>query len=424
MLDQKVVVTDIEEVIKRLNTRNSSFDNLREIVALSEERKSLINDLEKLKEKRNINSKKIGELIVQKDLTQAEELKQLVNNEKKDIEAIETKLELIENSILKIIEVVPNLPDQSVPVGKDEEDNIEIRRWGEPTRHLFETIEHDKIASQLNIIDFERGVKLSGARFVVYKGMGARLERALMNLMLDQHHKRNYVEIEPPILVQPQIMYGTGNLPKFADDAYYIEKDNLYLVPTAEVPVTNLYREEILKEEQLPIYHCAYTPCFRQEAGSAGKDTKGIIRLHQFKKVELVKFVKQEESFNELEKMVLDVENILQLLKIPYRVIVLCTGDMGFSSAKTYDIELWMPGQNKYREVSSCSNCTDFQARRMKLRYRDKDEKIKYVHTLNGSGLAIDRVIAAILENFQNEDGTVNIPEILQPYMQGEKEIK
>ncbi|AGM25601.1 seryl-tRNA synthetase [Spiroplasma syrphidicola EA-1] len=424
MLDQKVVATDIEEVIKRLNTRNNSFDNLREIVALSEERKTLINDLEKLKEKRNINSKKIGELIAQKDLTQAEELKKLVNSEKKDIETIETKLELIENSILKIIEVVPNLPDQSVPVGKDEEDNVEIRRWGEPTKHSFETKEHDKIASQLNIIDFERGVKLSGARFVVYKGMGARLERALMNLMLDQHHKRNYVEIEPPILVQPQIMYGTGNLPKFADDAYYIEKDNLYLVPTAEVPVTNLYREEILKEEQLPIYHCAYTPCFRQEAGSAGKDTKGIIRLHQFKKVELVKFVKQEESFNELEKMVLDVENILQLLKIPYRVIVLCTGDMGFSSAKTYDIELWMPGQNKYREVSSCSNCTDFQARRMKLRYRDKDEKIKYVHTLNGSGLAIDRVIAAILENFQNEDGTVNIPEILQPYMQGEKEIK
>lgn len=244
-----------------------------------------------------------------------------------------------------------------------------------------------------------------------------------MNLMLDEHLKRGYVEVIPPILVQPQIMHGTGNLPKFAADAYYVEKDNLFLIPTAEVPVTNMYREEILQESHLPICHCAYTPCFRQEAGSAGKDTKGIIRLHQFNKVEMVKITTQEESFNELEKMVNDAEHILKLLEIPYRVIILSTGDMGFSSSKTYDLELWMPGQDKYREVSSCSNCKDFQARRMKLRYKDNAGIVKLAHTLNGSGLAIDRVIAAILENFQNADGSVTVPKALQPYLGTDKII-
>ncbi|KAI92887.1 serine--tRNA ligase [Spiroplasma melliferum] len=421
MLDQKGIVENFDEVIKKLNRRHDDFSYLQDIKKLSVQRRELIGKSEKLKEKRNLESKKVGTLIAEKKDQEVQKIKKLINTIKQEIEIIDGQLDEVEEKIKAILEVTPNIPDDSVPSGEDENDNVEIRKWGKISNHQ-KVKEHWEVATKLDLIDFDRGTKISGSRFVVYKGMGAKLERALMNFMLDEHAKRGYIEIEPPILVQPQIMYGTGNLPKFKEDLYYIEKDNLYLIPTAEVPVTNLYREEILEKDQLPIYHTAYTPCFRQEAGSAGRDTKGIIRLHQFKKVEMVKFTTEEASFEELEKMVLDAENILQLLEIPYRVILLCSGDMGFSSTKTYDVEVWMPGQNKYREISSCSNCLDFQARRMKLRYRD-DNEIKYVHTLNGSGLAIDRLIAAILENYQNEDGTITIPKKLQPYFQNQTVI-
>ncbi len=422
MLDQKKIVENFDEIIKKLNRRHDDFSYLQDIKKLSVQRRELIVKSEKLKEKRNLESKKVGTLIAKKKDQEVKIIKELINTIKQEIEVIDEQLNKVEEKIKSILEVTPNVPDDSVPNGKDENDNVEIRKWGKISNHK-KLKEHWEVATELDLIDFDRGTKISGSRFVVYKGMGAKLERALMNFILDEHEKRGYIEIEPPILVQPQIMYGTGNLPKFKDDLYYIEKDNLYLIPTAEVPVTNLYREEILGEDQLPIYHTAYTPCFRQEAGSAGRDTKGIIRLHQFKKVEMVKFTTEEASFEELEKMVLDAENILQLLEIPCRVILLCSGDMGFSSTKTYDVEIWMPGQNKYLEISSCSNCLDFQARRMKLRYRDDNNEIKYVHTLNGSGLAIDRLIAAILENYQNEDGTITIPKKLQPYFRGQTVI-
>ncbi|WP_342256132.1 serine--tRNA ligase [Spiroplasma endosymbiont of Poecilobothrus nobilitatus] len=422
MLDQKKILENLDEIIKKLNRRHDDFSYLQDIKKLSVQRRELIVKSEKLKEKRNLESKKVGTLIAEKKDQEVQTIKELINTIKQEMEVIDEQLNKVEEKIKAILEVTPNIPDDSVPSGKDENDNVEIRKWGKISNHK-KVKEHWEVATELDLIDFDRGTKISGSRFVVYKGMGAKLERSLMNFMLDEHAKRGYIEIEPPILVQPQIMYGTGNLPKFKEDLYYIEKDNLYLIPTAEVPVTNLYREEILAKDQLPIYHTAYTPCFRQEAGSAGRDTKGIIRLHQFKKVEMVKFTTEETSFEELEKMVLDAENILQLLEIPYRVILLCSGDMGFSSKKTYDVEVWMPGQNKYREISSCSNCLDFQARRMKLRYRDDNNEIKYVHTLNGSGLAIDRLIAAILENYQNEDGTITIPKKLQPYFQGQTVI-
>ncbi len=422
MLDKKKVVEKLDEIIKKLSRRQDDFSYLQDVKKLSEQRRELIVKSEKLKEQRNLESKKVGALVAEKKDHEAEKIKELIVTMKKEMEIIDDQLNQVEEKIKAILEVTPNIPDDSVPTGQDENDNLEIRKWGKATSNL-NIKEYWEVASKLDIIDFERGTKLSGSRFVIYKGMGAKLERALMNFMLDENTKRGYVEIEPPVLVQPQIMYGTGNLPKFKEDTYYIEKDNLYLIPTAEVPLTNLYREEILAGKDLPIYHTAYTPCFRQEAGSAGRDTKGIIRLHQFRKVEMVKFTKPESSFDELEKMVLDAENILQLLEIPYRVILLCSADMGFSSAKTYDIEVWMPGQNKYREISSCSNCLDFQARRMKVRYRDDNNETNFVHTLNGSGLAVDRLIAAILENYQNEDGTINIPQKIQSYLQGQTVI-
>ncbi|WP_338955406.1 serine--tRNA ligase [Spiroplasma endosymbiont of Polydrusus cervinus] len=422
MLDQKRIVENFDEVIKKLSRRHDDFSYLQDVKKLSEQRHDLIVKSEKLKEKRNLESKKVGTLLAEKKDQEATKIKELISALKQEMETIDEQLKGVEDKIKAILEVTPNIPDDSVPTGKDENDNLEVRKWGEISTPK-KIKEHWEIATALDLIDFERGTKLSGSRFVVYKGMGAKLERALMNFMLDEHAKRGYDEIEPPILVQPQIMYGTGNLPKFKEDLYYIEKDNLYLIPTTEVPITNLYREEILAKNQLPIYHTAYTPCFRQEAGSAGRDAKGIIRLHQFKKVEMVKFTRAEDSFDELEKMVVDAENILQLLEIPYQVILLCSGDMGFSSTKTYDLEVWMPGKNKYREISSCSNCLDFQARRMKLRYRDDNNEIKFVHTLNGSGLAVDRLIAAILENYQNEDGTIRIPKKLQSYLQGETVI-
>ncbi|NLY56840.1 MAG: serine--tRNA ligase, partial [Firmicutes bacterium] len=336
-----------------------------------------------------------------------------------EIKALDEELAQIEARIQEILLAIPNIPHPSVPEGDSSDDNVEVSRWGEPRDFPFEPLAHWDLGVNLDILDFERAVKISGSRFVVNKGLGARLERALINLMLDLHtSKHGYREVFPPVLINSASMTGTGQLPKFAADMFKCENYDLYLAPTAEVPVTNLYRDEILDADQLPIYHCAYTPCFRAEAGAAGRDTRGLIRVHQFNKVELVKFVLPETSFDELEKLVADAEAVLQLLKLPYRKVLICTGDMGFSNAKQYDLEVWMPSYGRYVEISSCSNFTDYQARRANIRFRrEAGAKPEYVHTLNGSGLAVGRTAAAIIENYQQADGSIEVPEALRPYM-------
>ena len=336
------------------------------------------------------------------------------------------KLEKVEQRLNHLLFTIPNKLHESTPIGKDEDDNVEVRRWGEPKKFDFEIKSHDELGVNLDILDFERGAKLGGSRFTVYKGAAARLERALINFMLDTHTtEHGFTEILTPQLAKKEIMMGTGQLPKFEDDMYKIADEELYLIPTAEVTLTNLYNQEILEEEELPKYMCGFTACFRKEAGSGGKDLKGLIRQHQFNKVEMVKIVKPENSYEELEHMVNCAERILQKLELPYRVITLCSGDLGFSAAKTYDIEVWVPSQDKYREISSCSNTQDFQARRAMIKYRSKeDKKSYYVHTLNGSGLAVGRTLLAIMENYQNEDGSITIPKVLVPYMNGMTVIK
>lgn len=334
------------------------------------------------------------------------------------IKLLDEKLKETEEETRNLLLTIPNIPNESVPTGRDETENIEIRKWGIPGKYAFEPLNHWDIAATLDIIDFDRASKIAGARFALMKGPGARLERALMNFMLDLNTSKGYTEIFPPILVNKESMTGTGQLPKFEMELFRIAEPEFYLIPTAEVPVTNIHRDEILKEEDLPLYYTAYTPCFRREAGSYGKDTRGLIRQHQFNKVELVKFVRPEDSYAELEKLTNDAEDILQRLGLPYRVITLCTGDIGFSSAKTYDLEVWLPGQNRYREISSCSNFEDFQARRAGIRFRRTGKKgTEFVHTLNGSGLAIGRTLVAVLENYQQQDGSVLIPEVLKQYM-------
>ena len=331
----------------------------------------------------------------------------------------------IEKQINSILLNIPNLPHEDVPLGGDDNDNLEIRRWGIPRAFGFDPLPHWDLAAQLDIIDFERAAKLSGARFAVYKEAGARLERAVINFFLDIHTgQHGYKEVLPPFMVSGDCMIGTGQLPKFAEDMFKLEGRDMYMVPTAEVPLTNLHREEILRADQLPLYMTAYTACFRAEAGSAGRDTRGIIRQHQFNKVELVKLTTPETSYEELEKLTANAEKVLQLLELPYRVVVLCSGDLGFSAAKTYDLEIWLPSYNAYKEISSCSNCTDFQARRANIRYREAPgAKPQFVHTLNGSGVAVGRTVAAIMENCQNEDGTITVPEVLRPYMGGLEQI-
>jgi len=318
---------------------------------------------------------------------------------------------------------LPNLPNPTIPVGPDEEANVELRKVGTPREFTFEPKAHWDIGENLGILDFERGAKVSGARFVYYKGLGARLERAVYNFMLDEHAKEGYTEMLPPYIVNYATMYGTGQFPKFKEDVYQVNGEDMTLIPTAEVPLTNYYRDEVIPTEKLPVYFTALTPCFRSEAGSAGRDTRGLIRMHQFNKVEMVKFAKPGESYKELEKMTQNAGSIMEKLGLPYHVITLSTGDMGFSAAMTHDLEVWMPAQNKYREISSCSNCEDFQARRAHIQYRDDKGKLQFVHTLNGSGLAVGRTVAAILENYQNEDGSVTIPEALRPYMGGLEKI-
>ncbi|BDU50236.1 serine--tRNA ligase [Haliovirga abyssi] len=422
MLDLKYIRNNIEFLQDMLKNRGTEV-NLNEFEQIDEERRNILNELEKLKNFRNTASKEIGKMKREgEDTTIKMEEMALVS---KRVKELDKEVKELENRLRYFQLTIPNVYNENVPIGKTEDDNIEIRKVGEIPKFDFEPKNHWEIGEKLDILDFERGAKLSGSRFTAYKGLGARLERALINFMLDLHTtEHGYKEIIPPYLVKRECMEGTGQLPKFEDDAFKTT-DDMFLIPTAEVPLTNLHREEVLDGELLPIYYTAYTPCFRREAGSYGKDTKGLIRQHQFNKVELVKIVKPETSYEELEKLLLNAEEVLKRLELPYRVISLCTGDLGFSAAKTYDIEVWVPAQNKYREISSCSNTEDFQARRAQIRYKDKGaKKTELAHTINGSGLAVGRTLIAILENYQQEDGTVIIPEALKPYMRGIDVIK
>ncbi|MDO4670563.1 MAG: serine--tRNA ligase [Aerococcus sp.] len=423
MLDIHELRNHYEKVVARLQTRGTDRETLDAIMALDKERRELIAETEQLKQQRNQASQEIGELKRNGQDAEAKmaETRELGNT----IQEIDRKLKAVEADYNDRMARIPNLPNPEIPVGEDEDANEEIHRHGEQPTFDYTPKAHYEIGEALGILDFEAGAKVSGARFVYYRGLGARLERAVYNFMLDQHQKEGYIETITPYLVNDKTMYGTGQFPKFKEDVFSIVNDDrdLTLIPTAEVPLTNYYANEIIPGEQLPIYFTAMSPCFRSEAGSAGRDTRGLIRMHQFHKVEMVKFAKPEDSYQELEHMTQCGEHILEQLGLAYRRIVLSTGDMGFSAAKTYDIEVWMPAQDTYREISSCSNCEDFQARRAQIRYRDENGKPQLVHTLNGSGLAVGRTVAAILENCQTVDGSVKIPEVLVPYMGGVTEI-
>ena len=415
MLDPRFVRDNIDIVKTSLNSRNYKL-TLDDFLKFEEERRSLQREADELKNKRNVVSEEIGKMRSQKQ--DASSLIEEMKGVSDAIKELDEKIKALEEKIEEFLLNVPNIPHESVPIGKDETENIELRKWGEPRQFDFEPLNHWDIGEMLGIIDFERAVKIAGARFSLTKGYGAKLERSLMNFMLDLNTSKGYKEVLPPIIVNKDSMRGTGQLPKFEMELFRIVDPEFYLIPTAEVPVTNIHRNEILNEKELPIYYTAYTPCFRREAGSYGKDVRGLIRQHQFNKVELVKFVKPEDSFNELELLTANAEDILQKLGLPYRVVALCTGDIGFSAAKTYDLEVWLPGQQKYREISSCSNFTDYQARRANIRFRREGKKgTEFVHTLNGSGLAIGRTLVAVLENYQQKDGSVIVPEALRTYM-------
>jgi seryl-tRNA synthetase len=417
MLDSKFLRDNLETVDARLKTRGGSLD-LSAFRELDSRRRELLQQSEELKALRNRVSDEISKI---KDKGQAQTQITEMREVGGRIKALDEELKGIEEGLEQILMTMPNIPNEKVPIGASEADNVVVRKWGEPPVFSFTPKPHWEIGEALGILDFERGAKLTGARFTLYKGAGARLERALINFMLDLHTGRhNYVEMLPPFMVNRESMTATGQLPKFEEDLFRLEGTDYYLIPTAEVPVTNIHRGEILRGEDLPLCYTAYTPCFRKEAGSYGKDTRGLIRQHQFNKVELVKLSRPADSYLELERLLGDAEEVLRLLGIPYRVIDLCTGDLGFSAARTFDIEAWLPGQETYREISSCSNFEDFQARRASIRFREDDKaKPEFVHTLNGSGLAVGRTVVAILENFQEADGSVRIPEALQPYMGG-----
>ena len=415
MLDIKILRTEPERIKEALKKRNNDLD-ITPAIELDIARREILTEVEKKKAQQNEISKKIPQMKKAGEDTAPifAEMKELSNEIKEDDEKVRELDAKLRDFMLRI----PNIPNDSCPVGNDDADNVEIRRNGTPREFTFEPKAHWDIGTGLDILDFERGTKIAGTRFTVYKGLGARLERAVIQYFLNTHTYRGYTEIFPPYMVNRASMTGTGQLPKFEEDAFKVENNGFFLIPTAEVPVTNLHRDEILSGDELPIKYCAYSACFRAEAGSAGRDTRGIIRQHQFNKVEMVKFSKPENSYDELEKLTNDAEVLLQGLGIPYRVVCLSTGDLGFSSAKTYDVEVWMPSYNRYVEISSCSNFEDYQARRANIRYKETPkDKAQFVHTLNGSGLAVGRTVAAILENFQNEDGTVTIPEALVPYM-------
>lgn len=424
MLDIKQIRENTQSIIDRLNTRGQDFSFLNDVVKADEKRRELLQEVESLKAFRNESSKKIG--MMKKNGEDTFNLMSEVSKANERISAIDKELSEIENSIQNTLNVVPNVPRETVIVGKGEEDNKEVRKYGIIPQFDFTPKAHWEIGVNLGILDFEGGAKLTGSRFTVYKGLGAKLERSLINFMLDLHvSQHRYEEMLPPFMVNANSMYGTGQLPKFEEDLFKVEPFGYYLIPTAEVPVTNYHANEILSNDDLPKFYTAYTPCFRAEAGAAGKDTRGIIRQHQFNKVELVKFVKPENSVEELEKLTMNAEEVLKLLELPYRTMMLCTADLGFSSAQTYDLEVWLPSFGGYREISSCSNFEDFQARRANIRFkRDDKSKPEFVHTLNGSGLAVGRTVAAILENYQNEDGTVTIPKVLRPYFGGLEKIE
>lgn len=422
MLDVKLLRDDLQQVKQRMATRGGAMD-WDGFVAVDRERRDALANIERLKEKKNRLSGEIGKL--KKSGGDAAALMQESEAVSEAIRVSEAPLSEIEARFETFMLTVPNLPSPTVKVGKNEHDNREVRRWGEAPKFDFEALNHWDIGEALKILDFERAAKITGARFTVYRGAGARLERALINFMLDLHTGENgYQEMLPPALVNRASLVGTGQLPKFEEELFHLAPGDYFLIPTAEVPLTNLHRGEILEAEQLPIKYVAYTPCFRSEAGSYGKDVRGLIRQHQFNKVEMVKFAEPDNSYDELEAMVRNAEEVLRRLQLPYRVMELCTGDMGFGAAKTYDLEVWLPGQGTYREISSCSNCEDFQARRANIRYRkDKKGKPLFVHTLNGSGLAVGRTLVAVLENYQQKDGSVIIPEALRPYMGGLSKI-
>ncbi len=421
MLDIKLIRENPSKVMEGFKKRGETVD-LVAIMKLDEDRMSLLRRIEDLRSQRNRNSDEIGRL--KREGKSADLLLEQMKGVSDEIKKLETDIRGIEEQEQEILLILPNIPHESVPVGENENENIEIRNWGEIPEFSFEPKPHWEIGEDLDIIDFQRATNIAGARFSLMKGAGALLERSLINFMLDLHTREHgYKEVVPPFMVNRKTMTGTGQLPKFEEELFKIERDGYYLIPTAEVPVTNIHQGELLQEEALPLYYTAYTPCFRREAGSYGKDTRGLIRQHQFNKVELVKFSKPEDSYNELEKLTNNAEEVLKRLGLPYRVVALCTGDMGFSSAKTYDIEVWLPGQDTYREISSCSNFGDFQARRADIRYKTIKGRTEYVHTLNGSGLAVGRTLVAILENYQQEDGTVVIPNALRNYMGGMEKI-
>ena len=419
MLDLKFVVENIDDVIKKLETRQADFSYLRALVELQDKRKEIIQEGESLKAKRNEASKQIG--VLKRNKQDATEVLNEVAHIGAEIKGLDDALKIVEGEIKNILDVTPNIPCADTPIGVTEDDNVEVKKVGEPTVFNFPVKDHVELAQDLGILDFERAAKVTGTRFVYDKGLGARLERSLIQFMMDMHaFDHGYTEIIPPYIINGESMYGTGQFPKFKEDAFKLElaDSDYYLNPTAEVPTINMYRDEILSGDDLPLKYCAYSTAFRSEAGSAGRDTKGILRQHQFHKVELIKFTKPEDSYNELEKMLVNSEEVLKRLELPYRVVSLSTGDLGFGATKTYDIEVWLPGQDKYREIGSISNDEDFQARRANIRFkRNKEAKTEYVHTLNGSGLAVGRTMIAIIENYQNEDGTITVPKALVPYM-------
>jgi seryl-tRNA synthetase len=424
MLDIKYLRANLEDVKNRLQHRGEDLEDFDKFEELDKRRRELLVESENLKSKRNEVSQKIAQM--KKDKQDAQDMIVEMREVGGMVKKLDDELRGIEEELERILLSIPNIPHESVPVGETEDDNVEARKWGEIREFDFEAKPHWDIATGLDILDFERAGKVTGSRFVFYKGLGARLERALLNFMMDLHmDEHGYTEMIPPFLVNRASMTGTGQLPKFEEDAFRIESEDYFLVPTAEVPVTNYHRDEIIKGEELPIGYVAYSANFRSEAGSAGRDTRGLIRQHQFNKVELVRFVKPEDSYDELEKLTGHAEKVLQLLGLPYRVLSMCTADLGFTAAKKYDIEVWIPSYGTYREISSCSNFEGFQARRANIRFRrEANAKPEHVHTLNGSGLAIGRTVAALLENYQQEDGSVIVPEVLRPYMGGAELIK
>ena len=419
MLDIKRIRENLEDIKKAMEIRGEKEFDLDAVVELDNQRRELLKEVEVLKNEMNVEQKKIPQLMKEGKKEEAEAEKVKLKELSDNIKALDEKVKKVQEELQYRLLRIPNVPNANVPQGDTDEDNVEIRKWGEPRNFDFDSKAHWDLGTDLGILNFETAGKITGSRFTLYKGLGARLERSLVNFFLNTHTEKNgYTEVLPPFMANRSSFIGTGQLPKFEEDMFKIEGLDYFLIPTAEVPVTNIHRDEIVSADQLPIKYCAYTPCFRSEAGSAGRDTRGLVRQHQFNKVELVKFVKPEESYEELEKLTNDAEMMLQMLGLPYRVVKICTGDLGFTAAFKYDLEVWMPSYNRYVEISSCSNFEDFQARRAGIRFkRDKNSKAEYCHTLNGSGLAVGRTVAAILENYQQAEGSVVVPEVLRPYM-------